>query len=209
MNSKLDATGTALLETPAAATDDAPAASAPTTPADFGVLGFTDRRSDGLVRERRISPFTSTKVARVRALADKSLEDAKALYEELFGVKHTDQSIDFALTSALSQRIATGEPFNLPDEVGLALWLQSGGRRVGRTPLPDLTPVMTRALARKREIMDAYPVGDVNHVRAPVAEQMVAQEFLAESGLRTTKRFIHVMKHRNLWNPQTRNGRTR
>ena len=63
---------------------------------------------------------------------------------------------------------------------------------------------MLRALRRKREIMNEYPVKHVNHVKAAVAEQMVAEEFLAESGLRTPDRFVHVIKHRNLWNPKTR-----
>ncbi len=144
---------------------------------------------------------TAAKVARIRALADTSMSAARELNEEEFGVKHTDPRIDFAYNNALSWTIANGRPSLevLKVEIALGRWLQRTSRKSGRQRIP-LRDLMSRAQARKREIMDEYPRGHPQHRGAAKAEDMVADEFQPGSGISSKRRFIVVMRRPSKWN---------
>ncbi len=103
--------------------------------------------------------------------------------------------------NALSWTIANGRPSLevLKVEIALGRWLQRTSRKSGRQRIP-LRDLMSRAQARKREIMDEYPRGHPQHRGAAKAEDMVADEFQPGSGISSKPRFIEVMRRPSKWN---------
>jgi hypothetical protein len=92
--------------------------------------GFSGTFWDRHIKGPRLSLFSEhapKEAKRVRMLADKSVGQAHAAYQEEFGVPVNDQSIDHELADALGNAFRKGSGVvELPIHVALAFWLREG-----------------------------------------------------------------------------------
>jgi hypothetical protein len=129
------------------------------------MIQILDRHTRG-PRVRVVSERANKTVARIRALADVKLKEARLAYANAFGFDVKDKGIDREIAGLFSDALVKGEKkVQVPIHLVLALWLREGGagRRVGplsETDWSDKKRIVEKVRARKLALQaERYSAG--------------------------------------------------